>query len=157
MFIKIGDLVGESKDAKHAGECDVLAWSWGVSQSGTMHSGTGGGGGKCNVQDVSVTKWVDKASPNLLMFCANGTQFPEAKLTVRKAGTTPLEYIIVTMVDCIITSVSTGGSGGEDRLTENVSLNFAKVKFEYTAQKQDGSADGAAIPMAWDIPANVPW
>ena len=40
----------------------------------------------------------------------------------------------------MVTSVSTGGSGGEDRLTENVSLNFAKVKFEYTAAVQDGAA-----------------
>jgi type VI secretion system secreted protein Hcp len=157
MFIKIGDIAGESKDAAHAGEVDVLAWSWGLSQSGTMHAGGGGGSGKCHVQDLNVTKWVDKASPNLLAFCASGKQFPTAKLTVRKAGHTPLEYIIMTFADVIITSVSTGGSGGEDRLTENVSLNFAKVKFEYTAQKQDGSADGGAIPMGWDIPGNIPW
>lgn len=157
MFIKIGDLAGESKDSKHAGEIDVLAWSWGMSQSGTMHTGGGGGGGKVAVQDISVTKWVDKSSPNLLMACAKGTQYPEAKLTVRKAGSVPLEYIVITMADVIVTSISTGGSGGEDRLTENVALNFAKVKFEYTAQKQDGSADGAAIPMGWDIPGNINW
>lgn len=157
MFIKVGDLVGESKDAKHAGEIDVLAWSWGTSQSGTMHVGGGGGAGKVAVQDLNVTKWVDKATPNLLMACAKGTQYPEAKLTVRKAGQTPLEYIIMTFADVIVTGVHTGGSGGEDRLTENVTLNFAKVKFEYTAQKQDGSADGGAIPMGWDIPANTSW
>ncbi len=154
MFIKIGDIVGESKDAKHAASIDVLAWSWGMSQSGTMHVGGGGGSGKVNVQDLSVTKWVDKASPVLASMCCDGSQMPEAKLTVRKAGKNPLEYMIVTMKDVIVTSVSTGGSGGEDRLTENVTLNFAKVKFEYTAQKQDGSADGGAIPMMWDIPGN---
>ncbi len=57
------------------------------------------------------------------------------------------------MIDCIVSSVSTGGSGGEDRLTENVTLNFAKVKCEYVPQKEDGSGD-AALPMTWDIAAN---
>jgi len=156
MFIKIGDIVGESKDAKHGGEIDVLAWSWGLSQGGSMHVGGGGGSGKVSVQDLSVTKWVDKSSPVLQQMCCDGSQMPTAKLTVRKAGKTPLEYIVVTMKDVIITSCSTGGSSGEDRLTENVSLNFAKVKFEYTAQKQDGTADGGAIPMIWDIPGNAP-
>ena len=37
MFLKIGDIKGESADDKHAGEIDVLAWSWGMSQSGTTH------------------------------------------------------------------------------------------------------------------------
>ncbi|MCK9688689.1 type VI secretion system tube protein Hcp, partial [Scleromatobacter humisilvae] len=31
MFIKIGSLKGESVDKTHAGEIDVLAWSWGMS------------------------------------------------------------------------------------------------------------------------------
>ena len=93
MFIKIGDIKGESQDATHKDEVDVLAWSWGMSQSGTMHSGGGGGGGKVNIQDLSFTKYVDKGSPVIMMMCSNGKQYPEAKLTVRKAGETPLEYI----------------------------------------------------------------
>jgi type VI protein secretion system component Hcp len=28
MFIKIGDIKGESKDDAHKEEVDVLAWSW---------------------------------------------------------------------------------------------------------------------------------
>ncbi|MCB9917408.1 MAG: type VI secretion system tube protein Hcp [Planctomycetes bacterium] len=155
MFLKIGDIKGEARDKSHKDEIDVLAWSWGMSQSGSMHIGGGGGAGKVNVQDLSFTKYVDKASPVLMKMCCNGKQYKEATLTVRKAGEKPLEYIIITFSDVIITSVSTGGSGGEDRLTENVTLNFAKVKFEYQPQKDDGSKDGGAIPMTWNIKENV--
>lgn len=156
MFIKIGDVQGEAQDKAHKGEVDVLAWSWGMSQSGTMHTGSGGGAGKVNIQDLSVTKWVDKSSPVLMTYCSTGQQFKEAKLTVRKAGgDNPLEYLIVVMSDVIVTSVSTGGSGGEDRLTENVTLNFAKVKMDYQPQKPDGSKDGGPIKYGWDIAANV--
>jgi type VI secretion system secreted protein Hcp len=154
MFMKMEGIEGESRDKSHAKEIDVLAWSWGVSNSGTAHLGGGAGAGKANVQDLSFTKYVDKGSPNLILFSCNGKHLGECVLTVRKAGETPVEYIKITMTDCLISSVSTGGSGGEDRLTENVTLNFAKVKFEYTPQKKDGSAD-TAIPMTWNIAENT--
>ena len=38
------------------------------------------------------------------------------------------------MTNVMVTSIGTGGSGGEDRLTENVTLNFAEVKVEYKPQ-----------------------
>jgi type VI secretion system secreted protein Hcp len=156
MFLKITgpDVKGESLDHKHKAEIDVLAWSWGMSNSGTAHMGGGAGAGKVSVQDLSVTKYVDAASNALLLACCNGQHYKNAILTVRKAGKTPLEYIKVTMDQCLITAVSTGGSGGEDRLTENVTLNFAKVKFEYLKQKEDGSQDGGPMPMTWNIATN---
>ena len=125
-----------------------------MSQSGTTHMGTGGGAGKVSVQDLSLTKYIDKATPNLQLACATGKHYKDALLTVRKAGDKPLEYLKITMTDVLISSVSTGGSGGEDRLTENVTLNFGKFKTEYTPQKADGSGD-AAIDVTFDIAKNV--
>ena len=57
------------------------------------------------------------------------------------------------MKEVIITSISTGGSGGEDRLTENVTLNFAEVSFAYTPQDSKGTVSGAKT-FAWDIAEN---
>jgi type VI secretion system secreted protein Hcp len=156
MFLKIKDIDGESKDAGHKASIDVLAWSWGMSQSGTTHTGGGGGAGKVNVQDVSLTKYVDKSSPNLMTHCCSGKHIPEAKLTVRKAGDKPLEYISITMQDCLVTAVSTGGSGGEDRLTENVTLNFARFIVEYKEQKATGDGS-ASIYSKWKINENIPF
>jgi type VI secretion system secreted protein Hcp len=73
---------------------------------------------------------------------------------VRKAGENALEYLTITMENGIISSVNTGGSGGEDRLTETVTLNFAKFKVVYTPQKPDGSG-GAAVEAGWDIAGNI--
>ncbi len=155
MFLKLPGADGESVGNGHANEIDVLSWSWGMSQSGTMHTAKGGGSGKANVQDVSVTKYVDKASPKLQLLCLNGKNTTgDAILTVQKAGENVVQYLKITMSDFIITSVSTGGSGGEDRLTENISINFAKVKVEYTPQKADGTAD-TVVPYTWKIAENV--
>jgi len=154
MFIKLGDIKGESVDRVHKGEIDVLAWSWGASNSGTAHVGGGAGAGKANVQDLSFTKWLDRASPELFLECCNGKHIKEAVLTVRKAGEKPLEYLKITMSDAIITSFSSGAGGGQDRLTENVTLNFAKVKLDYLPQKPDGTGD-AAVTTGWNIAQNA--
>jgi type VI secretion system secreted protein Hcp len=153
MFLKLEGIEGESQDAKHGKEIDVLAWSWGLSQSGTTHMGAGGGAGKVNVQDISITKYLDKSTTNLMNYCATGKHIKEATLVVRKAGASPLEYLIITMTDVLVSSISTGGSGGEDRLTENLALNFGAFKVEYAPQKEDGSGD-AKLETGFDIAAN---
>lgn len=154
MFLKIEGVTGESRDAKHAGEIDVLAWNWGMSQSGSMHVATGGGSGKVNIQDITLTKKVDKASPVLFKYCCDGNHFPSGLLTVRKAGGQPVEYFKVEMKEILISNISTGGSQSDDTVMETVSLNFAKVKVYYTPQKADGSPD-TEIPQGWDISANT--
>lgn len=151
MFIKIDDIKGESTDDKHKDEIEVLSWNWGVTQSGTMHHGTGGGAGKVNVQDLTLTKHVDKASPNLVRYSCNGKHLAKAVLTVRKAaGDSPLEYVKITLENIIITSVNLGGTGGV-LLSETVTLNFSKVKFEYTPQKTKGGVGEGSMSVGWDI------
>jgi type VI secretion system secreted protein Hcp len=154
MFIKIGDVKGESADKGHKDEIDVLAWSWGMNNSGTTHVGGGGGSGKVNVNDISFTKYIDSASHALIQAACSGKHFKEAKLTVRKAGGKPLEYIKIKLEEVLVTSVQQGGSGGEDRLTENISLNFAKFTYEYTPQDTAGAA-GAVKTAKWDIKQNT--
>ena len=153
IFLKIDDIKGESVDKTHKDEIEILSWSWGLSQTGTSHSGTGAGAGKVNVQDISVTKFIDMSSPNLIKSCSNGKPYKNALLTIRKAGASPLEYIKLKLYDVIISSVSTSGSGGGDRQTEAVSLNFAKYEYTYTPQTATGAA-GAAVTISWNIPAN---
>ena len=154
-FLKLGDIDGESRDAEYSKWIDVLAWSWGASQSGTMHLAGGGGGGKTNVENLSVTKYVDSASTNLWTKCFTGKHYPQATLKLRKAGENPLVYLTIEMTDVIISNLSTGGSGGEDRLTENVSMNFAKVNLTYTPQDAKGAGSGAMV-AGFDISANTP-
>lgn len=159
MFMNMGATIpGETRDSVQSKnkDIDVLAWSWGMSQSGTTHAGGGGGAGKANFQDLSFTKYVDSASNALMVALAKGTHIPKCDLLVRKAGEGQHTYIQITMEEVLVTSVSTGGSGGEDRLTENVTLNFAKVNFGYSPQKADGSVD-AVKPFKWNIAENVAW
>ena len=151
MVIKIAGVDGESKVGDHEDEIDVLSWSWGMSQSGSFHVGGGGGSGKVDVQDISLTKYVDKATTPLMLKCCKGEHLDDATLTVRKSGGDPVDYLVIEMVKVLVTSVSTGGGGGEDRLTENITLNFAEVTTKYQPQADDGSADGGTVDMGWSM------
>ena len=153
IFLKLDGIEGEARDDKHQKEIDVLSWSWGMSQSGTAHMGSGAGSGKVAVQDLHITKFIDKASPNLMKYCCNGKHITKGTLVVRKAGENPLEYLKLDLEEIIVTSVTTGGTGSEDRLTENVSLNFAKFTHIYTPQSASGAAEGK-VEATWDIAKN---
>ncbi len=156
MFLELDGVKGETADKtfKSKNAMDILAWSWGLSNSGTFHSGTGGGGGKSNFQDISVTKYIDLASPNLMLFCANGKHIAKGAITIRKAGENPLEYLKISLTNILVSSYSTGGSGGEDRLTENVTFNFQQVKVEYAQQAEKGGKSGTN-DFGWDIAQNA--
>jgi len=157
MFINLGGKIkGESRDKVQGpkGDVDVLAWSWGMSQSGTTHMGGGGGAGKANFQDVSFTKYIDNASNALMTALAKGSHIEKCVLLVRKAGEGQQKYVEITMEEVLVTSISTGGSGGEDRLTENVTLNFGKVKFAYTKQDTKGGM-GSEAEFSWNIAENA--
>jgi type VI secretion system secreted protein Hcp len=156
IFLKIDDIKGESQDKTHKDEIEVQSWQWGLSQSGSAHTGTGGGSAKVSVQDISITKAVDRATPTLMKFCCSGKHFDKAQLTVRKAGgNKPVEYVKIKLSTVFIAGVSCHGTQGDERLSETVTLHFAKFEYEYTPQAADGSA-GATIPVTWDIKANSP-
>ena len=114
----------------------------------------GGRAGKDDVQDIQITKYVDKSSPELMLHCCNGKHIPKGKIIVRKAGENPIDYLIIEFEKLLVTSVSTGGGEGVERLTENATLNFSTFKVIYTPQKEDGTGD-AAVETGWDIGKNV--
>ena len=143
IFAKLGDIKGESLDSKHKDEIEVLSYSWGLTNAGSMGHGTGGGEGKATFHDLSFVHAVDKASAVLMQACATGVHLKEGTITHRKAGKGQQEYLIVKMTDIIVTGVQHGGSG--DGHSESVSLAFAKVSLDYKPQKPDGSLDAGVF------------
>jgi len=124
----------------------MLAYSWGVSNSGTTHGGSGGGAGKANVQDISLTRFTDPTSVDLLKNVTTGLRYPSAVVIATSSGTgTTMKY---ELTNVMVTAVSLGGTGGEKQLTENVTLNFAKVKWTFT------DAAGNTTFGEYDIAAN---
>lgn len=155
IFLKLRGIPGESKDSKHRDEIEVLSYSWGVSQAGVAATGaaSGAAAGKPSFQDFSFAMPVSKASPILMLHCASGRHVEDAILTLRKAGQQPLEFLVYTLSDCVVTSLQQGGSEGDEIPTDQVSINYAKIEVSYKEQKEDGSL-GAETRAGWDVKQN---
>ena len=139
-FLKIDGIEGESEDAKHKGEIDLMSWSWGAQQTGSFAYGGGGGAGKVTLQDFHFVMKISKATPKLFEVCVTGKHIPFAILTCRKAGGNQEEFLKIKFSDLLVSSIQDGGSGGSDVIPmQQISLNFAKIEYEYYTQKPDGS------------------
>jgi type VI secretion system secreted protein Hcp len=146
-FLRVDGIPGESKDAAHKGEIDVLSFAWGLTNSGGAAPGGGAGAGKASFQDLHVVKPVDKASPKLFEACASGQHIKEVVLTGRRTGKKQLEFLSYKLSNVVITSYQIGGSAPEAP-TDQVSLNSGKIEMEYRPAGAE-----PAVRAGWDVAA----
>jgi type VI secretion system secreted protein Hcp len=142
MFLKVQGVTGEAGDADHQGEIQVSSWSWGMQMSTSAIAGTEGTG-RSTLSELEVVKQVDQASPTLMLYLRNNKLVGQAKLTVRKAGKTPLEYLTVELKKVRITSLKVESQGTE--LIERLRLGFGVVKVTYTPQDEKGGSGAASV------------
>ena len=139
-FLKIEGVDGESQADGHTGEIEVAAFSIANAQVGSASSGGGAGTGKVQFEDMVLTSRVNKASPTLMLACAQGRHFPKASLTARKAGEGQQDYLTITMTDLIVSGYQLQDQGDGDPVPLDVfTLNFAEIDTEYKPQNADGS------------------
>jgi type VI secretion system secreted protein Hcp len=148
MFFKVkgakhGQISGEAQDDKHKGEIEVLSWSWGM--EGKASLGGGGASGKANIRELRIVKRVDKASTALMSALRTNEVIKEGILTLRKTGTSRVEYFKVTIEDGRVMKldVEAGDDNGTSTLLERVSFSFNKISVEYTPQGGDGMPQGS--------------
>jgi type VI secretion system secreted protein Hcp len=154
-FLKVDGVEGESTDAKHRNEIDILSYSWGVTQTGSQSAGSGGGAGKVAFQDFHFVANSSKASPKLFLACASGQHIKSAILTVRKAGKDQQEFIKYTLEDILVTEFNNDGPDGDLAVpTDQFSINFVKIEFSIRSQNPDGTL-GDETQAGWDVGRNV--
>ena len=150
-FLKLDGIPGDSTDAKHKGEIDVVAFSWGVARPGSPAPGRGGAG-KAIFEDLLVVARTSKASPKLWQACATGQHLKSAVLVCRKAGKAPVEFLKVTLEDVIITSYEI--EGDDELPLDQVALAFAKIQTEFVSVDAKGTAQ-SPIRTGWDLKKNA--
>jgi len=153
-FLKVDGIDGESQDSKHKGDIDVESFSFGATQTGTHSGGGGGGAGKVSMQDFHFTQKVNKASPKLALACATGQHIKKAVLVARKAGGTQQEFYKVTFTDLLVSSYQISGSRHGDTVpVDQISLNFAKIEWNYQMQDDKGAV-GNPVIAGYDLKQN---
>lgn len=127
IYLNIAGIKGESTVKGYEGAIAVLAWSWGLSNSGSPLFGAG----KTNVQDLNWTQYLDSSFPQLFSYLTKGDDPGEATLYAVRPGVGGYNYFQAIFDGNLLTSIATGGSGGEDQFTANVSLAMTSVTLRY--------------------------
>jgi len=153
-FLKLDGVQGESTDAKHRDEIEVLSFSFGVSQAGGAPTGGGGGAGKASFTDLHFVARTQKSSPRLFVACASGEHFKQAVLTLRKAGGKQQEYLTLTFSEVRVSSFQEAGSAdGDEGPLDQVTLGYGKIAIEYRPAGPKGAL-GSPVRGGWDLKAN---
>lgn len=153
MFLKIEGVEGEATRRGHEGWIEIQGFGWGVSSAGrSTGRATARASGGPTFSDVSVTKYVDKATPLLAQACAQGQHMAEAKIVFYRAGgSVPAGSI--TIWDITIASTMSTSEATADRPIETLSLNFGKIEWSYTDTDATGRSKGT-VTAGWDVMAN---
>ena len=77
LFIKFDGVDGEAKDKDHKGWSDLLSMTWGVHKAGGGATGQTRRRGVATVEDVVITKELDKSSPKLAEAVLYGQGLPQ--------------------------------------------------------------------------------
>lgn len=133
MFMYLGDdLLGEVNNSSHRGWVKLLAWSESSSRAGSGFS----------QGNLNLTKYLDRVSPRVRAYLAAGRFIDEIEVDIIRScnGNLYTQYAI-TLVDNVFSGIQGGGSGGEDRLTENISINTRLMETVYTPVDENCTAE----------------
>ena len=164
-YLKIPDIGGESQRADHEGEIDITDIMWEIEQAATAQIGRGRARSRAEVGSLYCNKVYDAASPYIALSAMQAKNFKDVVVTVRRdSGEAHLDYLTITMTNCIISKYEIGGIGritdaeGKERegqeLQEHVGFAFENIKIKYVVQEDDHSA-GDEHEVEFDIAAGA--
>jgi type VI secretion system secreted protein Hcp len=152
IFMKVDGIMGESNDDKHKGELELLSFSFGLKNTGSIVGGGGGGAGTSEFASFCFEKLYDSSSPELFLGTASGEHFKSATVTFRKLGKDQQEFLTYKFEDILFDQYDQGGKD-EPPLLEDAGFKFREVTITYRPQKADGSL-GSPITVNWDLSTN---
>ena len=152
-FIKFDGVDGEAQDKDHKNWSDVASFSQGLMQPGSASTGPTRRRGDVVVEDIQVSKELDKASPKIAEAVCKGKVFPkvEIHLTASYTDAGRVTYYAYELKNTLVTSYNISGSGqSEDVPMENFSLNFEEIKVTYTEADSKGKSKGN-VEYSWKV------
>ncbi|EEE7271092.1 type VI secretion system tube protein Hcp [Salmonella enterica] len=125
IFLKLDNIKGESQVEGFEDQIEIMSYSHNVAmQVNNDVSLTERTSGRAHVGEMSLTKFVDLATPVLNEYCCSGRLIRTAVLTLcRNDGGKPVE---------------------------TMSLNFTKIEWQITAEKSDGAQQESRTSV-WDL------
>ncbi|MBT9330200.1 Hcp family type VI secretion system effector [Paracidobacterium acidisoli] len=136
-FLKLDGIQGESEDAAHKDEIQIMSWSWGASQVSSV-SGTGGSGaGKADLSDFSIMTNFDKGTPKFFKSICEGAHIKTGTMTAIKSGANNKPYLKVDFKELFVSSLQISASS--EIPTVSISFTYNEIKVDYSVQNEQGN------------------
>ncbi|MEM7440307.1 MAG: type VI secretion system tube protein Hcp [Pseudomonadota bacterium] len=141
---------GETNDkqAKEKDGFDILEFGFGVENIVNVGSSSGGlGSGRAVLEKLTISKFTDTATCDMVKAACTGAHIPEFHLSIRKGGadaaTSGGEFVHVQMNNVVIESVKWAGADGDEAFKDEVVLAYASIELKYKKQGFDGKLTDA--------------
>lgn len=154
IFLKLEspDVAGESTATEHAGEIDVVSWSWGLQSPQNVT--TGRAAAKFKLNELLIVKRIDRSSAVLMQILKQNKPVEKATLSLRKAGTTQLTFFTVVLTNARVTALNVQCENAvgqpSTEVVERVNFGFDHVKITYTPQGATGAKGGGDVVFEAD-------
>lgn len=152
-YIKFDGVDGEAQDKDHKNWSDILSFSQGMTKPGGGATGATRRRGDVILDDIQVSKELDKASPKIAEGVCKGKVYPkvEIHLTASYTDAGRQTYYAYLLTNAQVLSYTIGGSGqSEDVATEDISMNFEEIKVTYTECDSKGKKKGN-VEYTWKV------
>lgn len=152
MFLEIDGVNGESTDSAHTDWVDVQSFSHSVTAPNATNSGLSRlTAGAAVHSALQITKYIDKATPILNLYCCAGRHITEVKLELCHVVGGKACFYKITLKDVLVTGVSVAGDT-DGIPTETVHFTYGEIQWRYTpTDPGTGNPTGAAISTGWSV------
>lgn len=153
ILLKINGVNGNCTINGHANEIILNSYQHGVSLPMSMDPGnTERTAGRPAFSEFVFSKMTDQSTPTLYAACASGKKLGDAIIEIgRNENGNFMSLMKYTLTNSMVSNISTGGGGGMP--SDSFSLNYTKIKTQFTQQNPDSSEKGKA-DFGWDLEAN---
>ena len=160
IYIKIGDIKGESTDVDHPDWIEVQNISTGITLpfSNSSYSATQGGTntGRADFDYITISKFLDASTVKLLEKCGTGKTTGDTEIHFCQAGddVNKHNYLTIKLKNTIIANYSVSASKHDvERPMESISLAYGNIEYAYKQLKDDGKA-GSEFKFEYSLAEN---
>ncbi|MGZ4962562.1 MAG: Hcp family type VI secretion system effector [Limisphaerales bacterium] len=148
-YLDIPTIRGESLSSAHPGTIESVSFSLNCTNSGAG----------VVFSDLTVTKFLDKASPPLFLASAQGTTLSSVILygqKINSGGASSYDYYTIKLTNAKVSSVIQNGSSG-NQADETVTFRYQRIEIDYVGQNPSNGQLLPAVVMRWDLTTNQPF
>ena len=135
---------------------EVEDYSFDIEQTLNIGSqSTGAGAGKVSFNPFSITRKIDKSSPDFFKNACSGTAFKQVSLGLRKSAGDDTAGKFFLRFDFKLVAVKTiSWAHGDESPTETITFEYGGLQVKYTPQLADGSF-GDLMHAGWNRVKNI--